>query len=134
MVAQMARRCQCCSHRYLRRIDQALLRGDTFASVARRFSLSRYSVGRHQQHIKTALSVAQEQREQDEKYGSTLLDELAAIARDTERLQVDAENRQDIRAALMGISQRLKSLELKAKLTGAIPEQRSNVTVNLNQL
>jgi len=133
----MARRCQVCDHRSLRRIDAALLRGDTFVSVARRYKLSKFSVSRHHRHIKTALIIAREERQRNAAYGDDLLSELGRIIADCERLQLDAERRQDLRSALAGITPRLKALELKAKLTGQVPEQRDSVQVfnqQFNQL
>ncbi len=131
----MSRRCQACDNKHLRRIDAALLRGDTFASVARRFQLSPDSVSRHHKHIKTALVIAREERQRDAEYGDDLLSELGRIIADCERLQLDAEHRQDVRAALAGITPRLKALELKAKLTGQLPDVGDgNTTINLQSI
>jgi hypothetical protein len=58
--------------------------------------------------MKTAMLKAQAASEkQDLVYGQTLIDEVKAIKADAERLQLEAEGRRDIRAALQAIRERV---------------------------
>jgi hypothetical protein len=67
-------------------------------------------------------------------YGQTLIDEVKAIKADAERLQLEAEGRQDIRAALQAIRERVGIVELQAKLMGEIQTGNRSVTVNLQAI
>ena len=64
-------------------------------------------------------------------YGQTLIDEVKAIKADAERLQLEAEGRRDIRAALQAIRERVSIVELQAKLMGEIQTGNRSVTVNV---
>ena len=70
-------------------------------SIANRFHVSEDAVGRHRRHMRTAMLKAEAAAEKpDLIYGQTLIDEVKAIKADAERLQLEAEGRRDIRAAL----------------------------------
>ena len=71
------------------------------------------------------------ERAADLIYGQTLIDEVKAIKADAERLQLEAEGRRDIRAALQAIRERVGIVELQAKLMGEIQTGSRNVTVNV---
>jgi hypothetical protein len=71
---------------------------------------------------------------QDLAYGQTLIDEVKAIKADAERLQLEAEGRRDIRAALQAIRERVGIVELQAKLMGEIQTGNQSVTVNLQAI
>jgi hypothetical protein len=130
----MAKPCQCCSHRSRKAIDRALLRGDAFTVVGRRYGIHKDAVGRHHHaHVLNAIAfAASQQRKHDMRRGGSLLEELDLICADCERLMTLAEGKEDIRAALLALNGKLKGLELRARLTGAIDSQKNNVTVNLN--
>src|SRR5205823_8746306 len=101
----VARTCTICSHPKLVNIDRQLLRGDMLNGIAHRFHVSPDAVGRHRRHMRKAMLKAQAAAEtQDLVYGQTLIDEVKAIKADAERLQLEAEGRRDIRAALQGDS------------------------------
>src|SRR3989442_411188 len=126
----MARTCTICSHPKLVSIDRQLLRGDMLNSIAHRFHVSPDAVGRHRRHMRTAMLKAQSACEkQDLVYGQTLIDEVKAIKADAERLQLEAEGRRDIRAALQAIRERVGIVELQAKLMGEIQTGNRSVTV-----
>jgi hypothetical protein len=59
-------------------------------------------------------------------YGQSLIDEVRAIKSDIQRIQLEAESRRDIRAALLAIRERLAVAELEAKLTGHIGSKPTN--------
>jgi len=115
----VARTCTICSHPKLVNIDRQLLRGDMLNGIAHRFHVSPDAVGRHRRHMRKAMLKAQAAAEtQDLVYGQTLIDEVKAIKADAERLQLEAEGRRDIRAALQAIRERVGIVELQAKLMG----------------
>ena len=85
-------------------MDRLLLRGEQLNAVARRFSVSADAVFRHRRHMRTAMAKAAAKTEQrDVAYGSSLLAEVARIRADAERLQLEHENRRDLRGALRAI-------------------------------
>ena len=131
----MARTCTICSHAKLVNIDRQLLRGDMLNGIAHRFHVSPDVLGRHRRHMRTAMLKAQAVAErQDLAYGQTLIDEVKAIKGDAERLQLEAEGRRDIRAALQAIRERVGIVELQAKLMGEIQTGNRSVTVNLQTI
>ena len=131
----VARTCTICSHPKLVNIDRQLLRGDMLNGIAHRFHVSPDAVGRHRRHMRTAMLKAQAACEkQDLVYGQTLIDEVKLIKADAERLQLEAEGRRDIRAALQAIRERVGIVELQAKLMGEIQTGSRSVTVNLQTI
>jgi len=131
----VARTCTICSHPKLVNIDRLLLRGDMLNGIAHRFHVSPDAVGRHRRHMRTAMLKAQAACEkQDLVYGQTLIDEVKLIKADAERLQLEAEDRRDIRAALQAIRERVGIVELQAKLMGEIQTGNRSVTVNLQTI
>jgi len=131
----VARTCTICAHAKLVNIDRQLLRGDMLNGIAHRFHVSPDAVGRHRRHMRTAMLKAQAAAEtQDLVYGQTLIDEVKAIKADAERLQLEAEGRRDIRAALQAIRERVGIVELQAKLMGEIQTGNRSVTVNLQTI
>src|SRR5206468_720160 len=131
----VARTCTICSHAKLVNIDRQLLRGDMLNGIAHRFHVSPDAVGRHRRHMRTAMLKAQAAAEkQDLVYGQTLIDEVKLIKADAERLQLEAEGRRDIRAALQAIRERVGIVELQAKLMGEIQTGNRSVTLNLQTI
>ncbi len=123
----MSRVCTICSHSKLLNIDRDILRGDALSAVARRFRVSPDAVGRHREHMRTAMLKAQAVAEKTELvYGQTLIEEMRAIRNDVERLQSAAESRRDFRAALLAIRERLALAELWAKLSGQVDGKQKN--------
>src|SRR5436309_7224230 len=134
-VGSVAPTCTICSHPKLVNIDRQLLRGDRLNGIAHRFHVSPDAVGRHRRHMRTAMLKAQAVAEkQDLVYGQTLIDEVKLIKADAERLQLEAEGRQDIRAALQAVCERVGIVELQAKLMGEIQTGNRSVTVNLQTI
>lgn len=131
----MARTCSICIHHRRDSMDKSLLRGETLKSVARRYDVSEDSLGRHKKHMQLVIAKAAAVAERkDLAYGSALLAEIARIRADAERLQIEAERRQDVRAALKAIHERLTIVELEAKLSGQIETGTKNVTVNVQAI
>jgi hypothetical protein len=67
-------------------------------------------------------------------YGNNLLAEIGRIRADAERLQLESENRRDLRGALRAIHERLAIVELEAKLSGHIDTSQKNVTINVQAI
>lgn len=113
--------CSICRHRRLTQIDQALLRCQPQAAVARTFGVSPDAISRHSKHMQSALVRAKTRQDGDElRYGDKLLREIDRIRQDAERLQDESEQRRDVRSALRAIHERLAVVELEAKLSGRI--------------
>lgn len=108
-------------------MDRLLLRGEQLNAVARRFSVSPAAVFRHRRHMRTAMAKAATTAAQGNvAYGSSLLAEVARIRADAERLQLEHENRRDLRGALRAIETRLSIVELEARFTGQIEVRQKN--------
>ena len=116
-------------------MDHALLRGEKLNAVARRYIVSEDALSRHKKHMQLVIAKAAALVEQkDLAYGSALLAEIGRIRADAERLQIESERRQDTRAALRAIHERLAIVELEAKLSGQIDTGTKNVTVNVQAI
>jgi transposase-like protein len=103
----MPRRCTVCDHPQRHGVDQALVTGAPYRSVARQFELSESSVYRHK------------------------IDHLPVRHLQTHALDIleRAERAGDLRTALAAISQARGNLELLGKLAGELDERP---VVNLN--
>ena len=131
----MARTCTICHHHRRDSMDKALLRGEQITVVAHRYSVSEDALGRHKKHMQLVIAKAAAVTEQkDVAYGSALMAEIGRIRADAERLQVESERRQDLRAALRAIHERLAVVELEAKLSGQIETGQKNLTINVQTI
>jgi hypothetical protein len=114
----LARTCTICHHQRRDAMDRLLLRGEQLAVLARRFSVSDDALSRHKKHMQIVMAKAAAVADQkDVAYGNGLLAEVARIRADAERLQLESENRRDLRGALRAIETRLTVIELEARLT-----------------
>lgn len=131
----MARTCTICTHHRRDGMDKLLLRGEPITVVARRHGVSDDALGRHKRHMQVVIAKAAAVAEQkDLAYGSALLAEVGRIRADAERLQLESENRRDLRGALRAIHERLAVVELEAKLSGQIDTSQKNVTINVQAI
>ena len=124
----MPRRCTVCGHHKRHSIDEALVRGAPYRSVAKRFELSESAVYRHKtEHLPTHLLKAREVEE------AARADDLLEQVRDLQTHALDilerAEKAGDLRTALAAISQARGNLELLGKLAGELDERP---VMNLN--
>lgn len=123
----MPRSCSICIHRGRDSMDRLLLRGERLNSVAHRFSVSQDAVFRHKKHMQLVMAKAAAVTVQkDVAYGSALLEEVGRIRAAAERVQVEYENRRDLRGALRAIETRLSVIELEARFTGQIDVKQKN--------
>jgi transposase-like protein len=117
-----------CDHPESRGIDEALVGGAPYRSVAKRFGLSESSVYRHKsEHLPAHLLKAREAEE------AARADDLLEQVRDLQGHALNILNRAekagDLRIALAAISQARGNLELLGKLAGELDERP---VVNLN--
>jgi hypothetical protein len=127
-VDSMPRRCTVCDHPKRHSIDETLVTGAPYRSVAKRFGLSDSAVYRHKtEHLPAKLLEAKEAEE------VARADDLLVQVRNLQTHTLDildrAEKAGDLRTALAAISQARGNLELLGKLAGELDE---SPVVNLN--
>jgi hypothetical protein len=118
----MPRRCTVCDHLERHGIDEALVTGAPYRSVAKQFTLSESSVYRHKtEHLPAHLLKAREVEE------VARADDLLEQVRDLQTRAFDilerAEKTGDLRTALAAISQARGNLELLGKLAGELDDR-----------
>ncbi len=124
----MPRRCTVCDHLQRHSIDEALVGGAPYRSVAKRFGLSESAVYRHKtDHLPAHLLKAREVEEAAR--ADDLLDQVRNLQTHVLGILERAEKAGDLRTALAAISQARGNLELLAKLAGELDERP---VVNLN--
>src|SRR5829696_5719262 len=124
----MSRRCTVCDHLKSHCIDEALVSGTPYRSVAKRFGLSESSVYRHKtEHLPAHLLKAKEVEEVAQ--ADDLLDQVRHLQTHALDILEHAEKAGDLRTALAAISQARGNLELLGKLAGELDERP---VVNLN--
>jgi hypothetical protein len=124
----MPRRCTVCDHPERHGIDEALVSGTPYRSVAKRFGLSESAVYRHKtEHLPAHLLKAREVEEAAR--ADELLDQVRYLQRHALGILERAEKAGDLRTALAAISQARGNLELLGKLAGELDERP---IVNLN--
>ena len=124
----MPRRCTVCDHPESHSIDEALVGGAPYRSVAKRFGLSESAVYRHKiEHLPAQLLKAREAVEAAR--ADDLLEQVRNLQTHALSILERAENAGDLRTALAAISQARGNLELLGKLAGELDERP---VVNLN--
>ncbi|MBF0437961.1 MAG: hypothetical protein HQL93_02450 [Magnetococcales bacterium] len=123
----MARPCSVCIHKRLEDIDKALVEGETFRALSRQYLLSRDALRRHKMdHLPVAMAKAKEAEETS--HGDNLLDHLGELREQAQRIAQKAEEAKNYTAALAGVRELVRIVELLAKLRGELNEAP---TVNL---
>jgi transposase-like protein len=124
----MPRRCTVCDHHEWHSIDEALVTGAPYRSVAKRFGLSESAVYRHKiEHLPAHLLKAREVEEAAR--ADNLLEQVRNLQVHALDILERAEEAGDLRTALTAISQARGNLELLGKLAGELDERP---LVNLN--
>jgi hypothetical protein len=124
----MPRRCTVCDHPGRHGIDEALVSGAPYRSVAKRFGLSESAVYRHKtEHLPAHLLKAKEVEEVVQ--ADDLLDQVRNLQAHALDILERAQKAGDLRTALAAISQARGNLELLGKLAGELDERP---VVNLN--
>jgi hypothetical protein len=124
----MPRRCTVCDHPESHCIDETLVTGAAYRSVAKRFGLSESAVYRHKtEHLPAHLLKAREVEEVAR--ADDLLDQVRNLQTHALDILERAEMAGDLRTTLAAISQARGNLELLGKLAGELDERP---VVNLN--
>lgn len=121
------RTCSICQNHRRRQIDQALVSGEPYRSVAKRFEVGPSAVLRHKSHVLPAVLDAK--RVEDAVHTDSLLAQIDETITGARRLAALAEKAKDYRTAIAGIRELRGSIELLAKLRGELPAQPVAVTV-----
>jgi hypothetical protein len=117
-----------CDHPERHSIDEILVTGAPYRSVAKQFELSESAVYRHKtQHLPTYLLKAREAAEVAQ--ADDLLNQVRSLQTHVLDILERAEKAGDLRTALAAISQARGNLELLGKLAGELDERP---VVNLN--
>ena len=117
-----------CDHPERHSIDEALVTGAPYRSVAKRFGLSESAVYRHKsEHLPSHLLKAKEVEEVAQ--ADDLLEQVRNLQAHALDILERAEKTGDLRTALAAISQARGNLELLGKLAGELDERPQ---VNLN--
>ena len=112
----MPRTCTICSNHQHEAIDQELVSGTPYRTVAKRFDASAPSMFRHQQgHLPVTLLKAREAHEVAHADG--LLAQLQSLQQKTLEILARAEGTGDLRSALAALRELRGTVELTAKLT-----------------
>jgi CRISPR/Cas system CMR subunit Cmr4 (Cas7 group RAMP superfamily) len=126
----MPRRCSVCIHPDRQQIDQAIVSGNSYRTVAQQFTISRDAVVRHRRHLSVAVS---KPLGSDEICPSeTLLGQLEELRSEAQRLKQKAERDGDYRAALAAVRELCRIVELVAKLCGQIDSRTETKILNVN--
>ena len=124
----MPRACTVCIHPDREGIDAALVGGGTLPAIGAEYSVSPYALGRHKRnHLPATLTQAQEAREV--AHGDDLLGQLDGLSMDAHRIKDRAEQAGDFRAALTGIRELVRIVELLAKMRGELQEAQVNILI-----
>jgi transposase-like protein len=130
----MPRRCTVCDHPESHSIDEVLVTGAPYRSVAKRFGLSESAVYRHKtEHLPAHLLKAREVEEVAR--ADSLLEQVRHLQAHALDILERAEKTGDLRTALAAISQARGNLELLGKLAGELDERPVvNLTVSAEWL
>jgi hypothetical protein len=124
----MPRRCTVCDHPERHSIDETLVTGAPYRSLAKHFELSESAVYRHKtDHLPVQLLKARDVEEVAQ--ADNLLDQVRDLQTHALDILERAEKAGDLRTALAAISQARGNLELLGKLAGELDERP---VVNLN--
>lgn len=118
----MPRTCSICGSPDRAAIDAAIVAGEAYRSIAKRFDLSAAAVFRHRaEHIPTTLARAKEAG--DVALADDLLGQVRDLQGRTLAILTAAEGGEDYPMALRAIGEARRNLELLAKLTGELDER-----------
>jgi hypothetical protein len=132
----MPRTCTICRHEKRDEVDEALVAGEPYRSIALRFDTSHMAVKRHKEHLPGKLVKAAERRE--ERRGDSLLEKVDALAVRTQALlaEVFPETKQsgkkinprDVAAVVREVRE---TLRLTAQLTGQLKGDGATANVGV---
>ena len=115
----MPRTCTVCTHADRTEIDQALLTGEPFRNIAKRYGTSPTALFRHKQ-ADLPSTLAKSKQAEEEVRAETLYDRLKAINRETAAILAEARESGSLSIALAAINRVERQLELEARLLGQL--------------
>ena len=119
----MPRKCSVCGHEQRQAIDRALIDGESFRNIAERFGTSVTALTRHKaSHLPERMTRAK--RAEEVSAADDLLKHSRALWGKATSLLVKAETAGDLRTALQGVREARGCLELYARLSGELNDQR----------
>jgi hypothetical protein len=126
----MPRTCTACSHPQRPEIDQALVEGATYRTIADRFGLSETALKRHKaDHLPGHVARAQEAAQVAD--ADDLLKQLKALRNKAISILQQAEKAGDFRTALMGIREARGCIETLMEVEGELDRRGvTNIIVN----
>jgi hypothetical protein len=120
--------CTICTHDQLRRIDEQLVKGQSYRAIARRFDVSFSAVGRHaKRHLSPQLQALHKAKEHDRTM--TLLERMESLVLKLEGLAEDAADTGKANMLLATARELRESYRLIGKLTGELDERPQVVNV-----
>lgn len=120
--------CTVCKHDAAAQIDERLVRGESYRSIASRYGLVHTSVGRHaRNHLSPKLQKLHAKRE--EGRGVSLLDRVERLVTKLEGLAEDAAETGKAGQMLATARELRESYRLLGKLTGELDERPQVVNV-----
>ena len=135
----MPRTCTVCRHERRQKIDEALVAGESFRSIAFRFDTSHMAVRRHKEHLSGKLVKAAERREK--WHADSLVDQLDTLLSRAKALldEVFPEDRQngqvvkprDVAAVVREVRE---TLLLMGRMTGQLKGDGATVNVGIGVL
>ena len=114
----MGRRCTVCTHPKRDEIDRALIAGEPYRDIARRYGLSKDALRRHREHIPRDLARSREAEEVAR--ADELLGQVQELRDRALSILDKAERSKDLRTALQAIREARQCVELLAKLAGEL--------------
>jgi hypothetical protein len=122
-------KCTICNHERRNSIDGALLRSVPLRAIAGQFKVSKSALQRHKEgHIPKNLVDAKKAKEIF--HAEKIYDDLISLKRDAERITKKAENNNDLRAALTGVREQGRLLEISARVQDQIQQPQIDLTIN----
>jgi hypothetical protein len=116
----MPRHCSACDHDDREDIDAALVAGESYRAIARRFGLSRDAVGRHKaKHLPAAMLAGRDAA--DTAHGDDLLAQCRDLQTKALGILAKAEKSGDLRTAIAANREARGCLELLARLLAELP-------------
>jgi hypothetical protein len=120
----MTRTCTICTHRDRESIDKALLAGEAFRNIAKRFDIGASAAFRHKaEHISGTLIKAQQAADVD--YGQDLFAHVQDLNRRTVAILEQAERTNDPKTALSAIREARGNSELLCKILVAAESSKT---------
>ena len=130
----MTRHCSICDHEKVDEIDRLARIESNIEKIAKEFSLSYPALYRHvnsNHHIRevTAIPTTAELATSGD-----ILREITEHHKEAVRLKELAEEKGDVKTALLGLDKALKCLDLVTKIQGLVREQQININTQVNIL